>query len=143
MTDLGRYPYETQAIADELLEYLVDDVRKAAIHILTSTQEGELLRMSPEEADRAYKLLSQTPSQRDRSLAKLDNSVAALLLIRARYLGLKAAQAMLFAEHFSYVRGKGYRQATEYVARKAMAANLEPPLDLILPGWDDEGLEDI
>lgn len=143
MTDLGPYPGEVRYIADELKEYLVDGVKQSAFDVLKSIGETGLLKMSEVEREKALKLLSQTPSQRDKALRKLDDRSAATLILRARYLGLASAKVLEFSELSSNIRGKGYRSAAEYGAREFLRSELTPSLSELLPGWGyDDGLDD-
>ena len=133
---LGRYPSEVRAIADELLELLDDDALKpAAFRVLGELGEDGLLGIGRDDAQKALKLLSQTPSQRDRTLARLDDDAAATLILRARYLGLLSHGAFQIADRLADIRGSSYRGAAELGARVALGAGLAPSLEDIMPDW--------
>jgi hypothetical protein len=124
---LGRYPAEINGLAEELDE-LLDEIEVRDAGVAQFEKVGDrLFAMTPEETEKALKFLSQTPSQRGKALGKLDDTSAAVLILRARYLCLMSYKAMNFAEEFFHVPGQGYRSAAEYGARLAIKASFAPP----------------
>jgi len=75
--------------------------------------------MTDDEHVKALRLLSQTPSQRAKSIARLDGRAAALLILRARYLGLRASRALYLASDLECIPGSSYLDAA---SRAALAA---------------------
>jgi hypothetical protein len=125
-TGLGRYPSEVRGLAQEL-DYLLDelDVREVGVKLYKKNGDA-LFHIAGEEVAKVLKFLKQTPSQRLKTVAKMEDAAAAALILRARYICLMSANAMDFAENFFYVVGMGYRQAAEYAARHAIGANFHP-----------------
>lgn len=137
---LGPYPESVRAIADELAELLREEpLRSAAFRVLAGIGEEGLLGMKDADADKALKLLSQTPSQRSKALARLDAPAAATLVLQARYLGLLSYAAFRIADRLFDIRGSSYRGAAERGARLALSAREAPSLADVLPGWQDPG----
>lgn len=134
---LSRYAIEVGGVAGELSALLSGDVRAAAFRIVERYGWNRVLTMDEDEADAALKLLSQTPSQRGKRLARLDDENTAVLLLRARFLGLRSQRAIQLAEHLSYLPGSGYRDAAERGARAAMNWSPDPRPEEVLPGWSD------
>jgi hypothetical protein len=116
---LARYTIEVRGVADELLEYLKGPLGPIAAQIL-ERNPAAITKMLGEERYDAIAFLAKTPSQRDRAI-KHDDEKTALLILRARYVGLQAASALAFAENFETVVGRSYRGAA------AMAARVTPP----------------
>lgn len=141
MAGLGRYMIEVKGIAEELREYLHGELGSAAFSIASSLGE-RLFIMAAEEKQAALKFLSQTPSQRNKTLARLDDARAARLVLQARYLGLLGAQAMNLADELFYVPGMSYRNAAAHSARQALYRMKRPTMDEVLPGWaqDENGI---
>jgi len=136
MEGLRNYPAEVRGIADELISFLKDDgIRQAAFGVLRERGDRLFSQMTEDERDRAIKFFSATPSQRDRSVAKLDFRGAAILVLQARYVGLASAQALHFADRFQFVPGKAYRKAGEFSANEVLNARFFPYLEEIMPGW--------
>lgn len=131
--DLGRYPSEVKAIADELLELLQREYSNDASRILTIHGAASFNSCSECELDTAIKFLSQTPSQRSRKLNRMPKEEACLLILRARYIGLAAAQAMHFADRFEMVPGQSYRGAAAFAAREVSRARFFPNADEVFP----------
>lgn len=133
MSGLGRYPIEVEAIADELSYLLADhDLYDTAAEVADQLGLDGLRTFSEDERDQALRLLSQTPSQREKTLARLDNEAAALLILRARYLGLRGAQALKLAADLEYTPGKSYRDAAKSAAVSSLIMVDYPDLDLLL-----------
>jgi len=131
---LGPYPSEVKGIADELLSLLRDEpLRSASLAVLERRGLEGIAAMSEEEFSAAEKLLSKTPSQRDKALARLGGETAAHLILQARYIGLVAAQVLHFAGRFEFVRGMGYREAAGFAAREAKGAKLAPSREDLFP----------
>ncbi|WP_173050562.1 hypothetical protein [Bosea sp. ANAM02] len=100
------------------------------------------MTMSDDDLQKALRFLKSTPSQRIKTLANKAAHDAALLILRARYLGLCSAKALFFVDRI-YVVGAGYREAAERGARHAYNETLRPTLEELLPaprrrepGWD-------
>lgn len=142
MSGLSTYASEVEGIADELKRLLEGRLQPIALSVLSSMGEDGLGKMTNDELQKALKLLSQTPSQREKTLARLDDRSAATLILRARYLGLASSRAIMFAEQLSYIPGKSYRGAAEYGARELMRRPLKPSMDEVLKepfyGFDDD-----
>ncbi len=131
---LGRYPAEINGLAEEL-DYLLDEIEVRDAGIARFEAVGDkMFAMTTEETEKALKFLAQTPSQRDKALRKLDETAAAVLILRARYLCMMSYKAMNFAEEFFYVPGKGYRSAAEYGARLAIGASFAPSPTSVVRG---------
>jgi len=141
MSGLGRYLMEVRRVADELEELMVGPLRKAAFSVLNRVGREGLLNMDKDALEKAIRLLSQTPSQRDKTLARLDDEDAATLLLRARYLGLCSANAFDLADQFLYVPGMGYRKAAEHGVRQVLRHRLTPDMEDVLRGWEGPGSE--
>ncbi len=114
---LSRYSVEVNGIAESFAEIIQNHYEDAAYR-LANEKGQKLLAMTSEEYDKALKFLSQTPSEHDKALNKLSDDDAAILLMRARYLGLIAAQAIGLADDFQFIPGKGYRQAAAYAVNE-------------------------
>ncbi|WP_327209909.1 hypothetical protein [Rhizobium leguminosarum] len=141
---LSRYGIEVGGIANELGELLRDhDLEDAAFSVLTRLGEEAVLDMAGDAQEKALKFLSRTPSQRDKAILKMGDEDAALLILRARYLGLSASRAIFFADGFEFVVGQGYRDAAENCARKALRARLYPLMTEVLPGWGEDNESDL
>lgn len=138
---LDRYASEVGGVVRELSELLSGEVRAAAFRVLKRHGWDRVLAMDEAEIDAALKLLSQTPSQRSRSLARLDDESMAVLLLRARYLGMKSLSAIGMAEDLSYLPGSGYRDAAVRGARAALRRPLDPRPEEVLPGWSNSRSE--
>lgn len=134
---LGRYPSEVRAIADELSELLREEpLRTAAYRVVEAVGEDGLFGMPYDDALTAIRLLSQTPSQRDRTLGRLDDDAAAMLVLRARYLGLLSHGAFVIADGLADIRGSSYRSSAERGASLALSVPMAPSLEQVLPGWE-------
>lgn len=137
---LGRYPSEVRAIADELSQLLEEEpLRTAAFRVVGTLGEDGLFDMGQDDVLKAIKLLSQTPSQRDRTLGRLDDEAAATLILRARYVGLMSQAAFEIADGLADIRGSSYRSAAERGARLALGVSMAPSLEDVLPDWDGPG----
>ena len=134
--DLGRYPSEVRAIADELLELLRSELSGPASTVLSERRESLWRGMSDTEREEALKLLGQTPSQRLKAIQKLEGRTAATLILRARYMGVVAAQALHFADRFQFIAGNSYRNAAQSAAREVLRHRIEPTLLEVYPRWD-------
>lgn len=136
MQGLDRYPSEVKAIADELLELLrTEQVSREARHIIDTQGDKALVRMNAEDRRLAENLLTQTPSQRTRTLKKLSQSEKALAILRARFMGLVAANVLEFADRFEMVPGMSYRRAAGFAATEAIRVTLTPTTDEVMPEW--------
>lgn len=138
---LSRYAVEVGGIADELRDLLTGPVRSAAFELVERHGWDKLLAMERDELDKALKFLSQTPSQRDSTLAKMDHPSAAALILRARYLGLSSRKAIELADSLSYMPGSSYRTAAARGAQAALGS-LRPSMGNLLPGWPNAAAED-
>jgi hypothetical protein len=135
MADLGRYPSEVRYIADELAEYLKGYVRVAAFEFLEKNGAAGVTTTTEKEYEKALRLLGQTPSQRDKFFDRADPETAAILILRARYLGIMSSMAMEFSERFNDIRGRGYRQAAVAGAMHCQGVRMVPSMSVVLPGW--------
>ncbi len=135
---LGRYPSEVRAIADELSGLLEEEpLRSSAFRVADAVGEDALFGMDRDDALKAVGFLAHTPSQRHRTLDRLDDDdAAATLLLRARYVGLLSHAAFEIADGLADVRGSSYRSAAERGARLALGVSMAPSLEDVLPGWD-------
>lgn len=138
---LSRYAVEVGGIADELRDLLTGPIRSAAFEVVERHGWDKLLSMEHGELDKALKFLSQTPSQRDKTLARMDQAAAAVLILRARYLGLSSRKAIELADSLSYMPGSSYRAAAARGAQAALGA-LRPSMGNLLPGWPDPDAEE-
>ncbi|MCS4089305.1 hypothetical protein [Rhizobium sp. BK176] len=139
---LDAYRRNVPGISHELEWLLTGPVRKAAIDFLKKKGEASLFKMTSAEQDEALKFLKKTQLQREKAISKLAPLPAALLVARARFLGLMGTKALEFAEDFQYLPGKGYRDAADYCSRAALRANFVPTASEVIPGWDPEDAED-
>lgn len=115
--DLGRYPAEVNGLAEELDSFL-DEIEVRDAGVAAFREHGDaLFAMSEDQTKKALKFLSQTPSQRTKAVARMGDTEAAVLILRARYLCMMSYAAMQFAEDVSHVKGMGFRAAAEYAAR--------------------------
>jgi hypothetical protein len=112
----------------EILHYELDD----AVQDLVRKKGEKVFEMNSDEAEAALKFLRKTPTQREKALARLDDPTAALLVLRARYLGLMGVKALDFAEKFQYLPGKGYRDAAEFCTREVLRFDPNPSLQEVL-----------
>lgn len=135
MAGLSTYVSEIGGIAEELAQILRGPLRKWAYSALSELGEAGLSGMSQGELDQALRLLSQTPSQRSKTLSRLDDNSAAILVMRARYLCISGGRALSIADDLSFVPGRGYRDAAAHCARHLMRTPLYPSLEEVLPGW--------
>jgi hypothetical protein len=133
MAGLGRYPAEVAGIADELGSLLRGSMEEAALAVLDEVGEVRLFAMLPEERTTAEALLTKTPLQRERALARLSERAAAVLIMRARYLGLISAAAFRLAERLEYVPGMSYRAAAARGLREATEIRMMPRIEDVLP----------
>ncbi|MFG6082123.1 hypothetical protein ACEUZ9_002766 [Paracoccus litorisediminis] len=60
-------------------------------------------------------------------MAGLDDAV--ILVLRARYLGIRAVRAMQLAIRLEHVPGMSYRSAAKHVANVAVSIPLLPSMD--------------
>ena len=132
---LSRYEVEVAAIAEGFGEIIEAHYKAAAYEVANELGE-QLFRMTGEEYQKASKFLSQTPSQHEKVLNRLDDVEAATLLLRARYLGLVASRAIGLADDLQFIPGKGYRAAAAAAADRALRARIFPSLRSVLPGWE-------
>ncbi|UWQ55921.1 hypothetical protein [Leisingera caerulea] len=123
---LGRYPSEVRAIADELGDILNNELSQQAAKRLSARGAAAYNAPSQSELDAAIKFLGQSPSQRARKLKSMSPEDACTLVLHARFVGLKAAQALHFADRFEMVPGKGYRDAAVFAAREISNARFSP-----------------
>lgn len=126
---LGRYPYEVGFIADELKGLLRKDYSSAAAALVRKNGDALLTSMSEDDVSQAILFLEKTPSQRDNALRRLSDEDAALLVIRAAFMGLCAKKALEFVAGFEFVPGKSYRKAAGFAARAFWDDYTEPDLD--------------
>lgn len=134
-SSLGRYPSEVHGIADELLSILRQSCRAEAANELQASGIRLFTAMTNEECEAALKLLEQSPSQREKTLARRDARSATKLVLQARFLGLAAAQALHFADRMEMVPGMGYRRAASFAAQQVLRARFSATLEEVFPDW--------
>jgi hypothetical protein len=135
---LAKYPAQAQAIAAEL-GHLLDERQlfDKAKSIASSIGLDGIASMSGNERAKALRLMSQVPSRRAKYLARMDDDAAAVLILRARYLALRAAQALGLARQLEGAVRMNYARAAEMAALAAQKLDNYPSLDDLLerPRW--------
>jgi hypothetical protein len=135
---LSRYSVEVNGIASELARMLTGNVKQAA-YAMAQSQGDAIFQMTREEFEKALAFLSKTPNQREKAIAKLSDNDAAILIVRARYLGLAASRTIEIADDVSLIPGQGYRAAAQSAARTLFSTQPFPSLNSVLTGleYDD------
>lgn len=130
---VGPYPGEVRGIADELLSLLRQlQLSETAGSIVQSIGMDGIADMDDEDKEKALGFLAKTPSQRDKAVARLDGRTAALMILRARYFGLRGAQALDITGSLEGIKGAGYRDAARRSALVAERLRDFPSADRLL-----------
>jgi len=138
MTDMGRYPSEVRAIADEILDYLSGENYPNAKRMLDILGLDGLANMSSDDCKAAIKLIQQAPSARHKKIERMEGRQFYELLVKARYIALLGADLIAVASDFEMVPGMSYRRAAGFSAENAL--RLRPPtLKEILPPSAQQG----
>lgn len=133
MTALDTYSSAVRGIAIELDQLLSEnDLREAAEKIARSLGIEGIKATTGDEQDKALRFLAQTPSQRAKLIERLEPRVAALLILRARYFGLRAAKILSIAADLQFTPGASYRNAARRAAEVAEQIESYPSLEDIL-----------
>lgn len=118
MSGLFNYETESGGISSELRAMLDEcGLRRRAEELSEAIGLEGLLLMTEGERDDAMKFLSKTPKERAKAVARIDDRSATLLVLRARYFGLRAMAAIGLAMRLENIPGSSYRAATVRAAR--------------------------
>lgn len=129
--DLGRYPSEIRAIADEIVEFMNGENIESSKKMISILWE-DLPSMSDADREKAIKFIASTPSQRIKKIERLGGREAYELLVRARYLALMGANIAALADRFSMMPGQSYRKAAAFSVEEALRGRIAPTRDDML-----------
>lgn len=123
---LFRYALELRGLCDELLDLVSYEDREFALSNLEPQFPHPFLPLSQKRRDETLRFLTQQPSQRRKTWAKLDQQQQVRLWCTARYLALLSANAAQLALDVAEQCDGPYRQALGNVASVALQPELSP-----------------
>jgi len=114
---VARYRTEALGFAEELIDLLDHDQYAYAEELMAEHGLEAFIRMTEADLEAALSFLAKTPSERQKVLDRRNWQEGLFLVLRARYLGLLAANGLETVEAVLYELDGPYRRSMSRIAR--------------------------
>ena len=115
---LYHYVAMSEHYLDEIYQLLTEDEREAAARLLEERQQS-ILDFGDARLSSLFVFLGKTDKNRRAQFSKLAGTERLIWWLQARFLALRATNALKIADSVAWVEGYGYRKAFRSAAEQA------------------------